>query len=184
VSSSNGRQLRNQGDGHGGEKSSLPGQGRYCYFATLPISLDTSLGDGYDTRISFQLEGAHMGVVKKQLQKAEQQQSLYQSLVDGTVLDVTKLFQIVESALDRSKITISGPRLIGQVERQSGVHQGRTDAETHLVSFYKILVSISLRIVVVEVFANFIGDEEYLVLRKFIFSREFDLGKSLTFRTC
>ena len=133
---SNGQQSRNQGGGHGGEKSLFPGQGRYSYFATLPISLDTFLGDGHETKISFQLDGAHVGVVKK-LHKAEQQQALYQSLVDGTVLDVNKLFQIVESgfAWDRSKITVSGPRLIGQMERQSTMHQGGADAETHLVSF-------------------------------------------------
>lgn len=142
VSSSHGRQARNQGDGHVVDKTRFPGQGRYCYFATLPIALDMSLGDGYETRIFLQLNGAHMGVVQKQHQKVEQEQSLYQSLLDGTVLDVVKLFQIAVTgfALDRSKIIICGPRLIGQVEGQPSMHQGRVDAETHLVSVYKILV--------------------------------------------
>lgn len=139
-SSSLGRQSRNQGD----EKARFPGKGRYCYFATLPISLDMSLGDGYETRIFLELNGAHMGVVQKQHQKAEQEQSLYQSLVDGTVLDVMKLFQIAVTgfALDRSKIAICGPRLIGQVERKSSMHLEHADAETQLVSVYNSLVYI------------------------------------------
>jgi len=142
VSSSHERPSRNQGDGHVVDKARFPGRGRYCYFATLPISLDMSLGDGYETRISLELNGAHMGVVQKQHQKAEQEQSLYQSLLDGTVLNVIKLFQIAVTgfALERSNITICGPKLIGQVERRASMHLDRADAETQLVSVYKILV--------------------------------------------
>nr|PNR49566.1 hypothetical protein PHYPA_011462 [Physcomitrium patens] len=133
VSSSHGRQTRIHGDGRGGDKTRFPGQGRYCYFATLPISLDMSVGDGYATQVSFQLNGAHMGVVKSQLQKADQQQSLYKSLLDGTVLDVMTLFQISETgfALDCSKIVISGPKLLGQVNRQSSLYRTLADSKTH-----------------------------------------------------
>jgi len=136
VRSSLGRQAQNQGDSHIVDKTRFPGQGRYCYFATLPISLDMSLGDGYETQVSLDLNGAHMGVVQEQHQKAEQEQSLYQSLLDGTVLDVVKLFQIAVTgfALERSKIIICGPKLIGQVERQSSMDLGRANAETQLVS--------------------------------------------------
>lgn len=83
-----------------------------------------------------------MGVIQKRHQKVEQEQSLHRSLLDGTVLDVVKLFQIAMTgfALDRSEITICGPKLIGQVERQSSMHRKPAEAETYVVSVYATLV--------------------------------------------
>lgn len=51
VSTSHARQSRNLVDGHVVTKAHYPGQGRYSYFATLPIAFDISVGDGYETRV-------------------------------------------------------------------------------------------------------------------------------------
>ena len=115
-----------------------PGQGRTCYFATLPTSLDVSVGDGYETQISIQMNGAHLGIVAKQLKGMKEQQLLDQSLVDSTALDFVQLLQIAESgfAFDSSAIIIRGPKLVGEVEMQVG----HVDGETHVVSVFDAII--------------------------------------------
>lgn len=136
-----GRKFGQEKDGLRGSEAihRYPGQGRTCYFATLPASLDVSMGDGYETQISIQMNGAHLGIVAKQLKGMKEQRMLDQSLVDSTALDFVQLLQIAESgfAFDSSAIIIRGPKLVGEVETQ----MGRVDKETHVVSVFDAIIS-------------------------------------------
>lgn len=118
-SSASGRGSLNESDAYtrsGNKEGHEAGSGRSCYIATLPILVDLSVGSGYESRLSAEINGAQLGIVAKKVktkgqERNEQQQVVEQNLLQGSKLEFDKLIQIATTgfALDRCAVQLRLP---------------------------------------------------------------------------